>query len=67
MRGEIPLSSYRGSEFMKALLEVEITGDFEDPLSNDSIIDILNAVIVDGADSVALEGEYRIIKVYRED
>ena len=49
---------------MKLLLEVEITGDFEERLTNDSIIDILNAVIVEGAESVALNGRYKIIEVY---
>jgi len=51
---------------MKALIEIEITGEFEEPLSNDDIVDILNAVIVDGADSVAMDGKYRIIQVYKE-
>lgn len=50
---------------MKALIEIEITGDFEEPLTNDSIIDILNDVIVDGADSVALKARYRIIKAHK--
>jgi len=49
---------------VKLLLEVEITGDFEERLKNDSIIDILNAVIVEGAESVALNGRYKIIEVY---
>jgi hypothetical protein len=48
---------------MKALIELEITGDFEEPLSNDGVIDILNAVILDGADSVGLSANYKIIKV----
>lgn len=51
---------------MKALIEVEITGDFEEPLANDSIIDILNAVVVDGAESVAMDAKYKIIKAYKE-
>ena len=51
---------------MKALIEIEITGDFEEPLNNDEIIDILNAVIRDGADSVCLYGSYKIIQVYKD-
>ncbi|MBW3113546.1 hypothetical protein KYJ26_16955 [Bacillus sp. MCCB 382] len=52
---------------MKALIEIEVTGNFEEPLSNDSIIDILNAVIVDGADSVCLDANYVIKEVYRDE
>lgn len=48
---------------MKAVIELEITGDFDEPLSNDGIIDILNAVILDGADSVCLNAKYKIIEV----
>ena len=48
---------------MRVLLEIEVTGDFEEPLANDAIIDILNAVIVDGADSVALDAKYKIMKM----
>lgn len=48
---------------MKALLEVEITGDFEEPLSNDDIINVLNAVIEDGAEAVCLNANYKIIEV----
>lgn len=51
---------------MKALIELEITGDFEEPLSNDSIIDILNCVVCDGAESVCLNANYKIIQVYKE-
>lgn len=51
---------------MKALIEIEITGDFEEPLTNDDMVGILNAVIVEGADSVALDGKYRIIQVFKE-
>lgn len=48
---------------MRATIELEITGDFEEPLSNDEIIDILNAVIIDGADSGCLTANYKIINV----
>ncbi|MED3649982.1 hypothetical protein [Heyndrickxia sporothermodurans] len=48
---------------MKAILEVEITGEFNEPLTNDGVVDILNAVIKDGADSVCLDANYRIIEV----
>jgi hypothetical protein len=48
---------------MKAVIEIEITGDFEEPLNNDGIIDVLNAVIIDGADSVCLTAKYKIIEV----
>jgi hypothetical protein len=48
---------------MKALIELEITGDFDEPLSNDGVIDILNAVILDGADSCCLSARYKIIEV----
>lgn len=50
---------------MKVLLEVEITGEFEEPLANDDIIDILNSVIIDGADSVAMDANYKIIKMIK--
>ncbi len=52
---------------MKALIELEITGDFEEPLSNDSIIDILNCVVCDGAENVCLNASYKIIQVYKEE
>jgi hypothetical protein len=52
---------------MRALIEIEITGDFEEPLTNDSIIDILNAVVRDGADSVALTANYVIKAVYADE
>lgn len=42
---------------MKAVIELEITGDFED------VIGILNAVILDGADSVCLGAKYKLIEV----
>jgi hypothetical protein len=48
---------------MKALIELEVTGDFEEPLNNDGIIDILNAVIKDGADAVCLSANYKIVEV----
>ena len=48
---------------MKVLLELEITGDFEEPLTNDGVIDILNAAIVDGSESICLDANYKIIKV----
>lgn len=48
---------------MKAVIELEITGDFKEPLSNDGIIDVLDAVIKDGADSVCLCADYRILEV----
>ncbi|MEK3995484.1 hypothetical protein MKY29_12085 [Psychrobacillus sp. FSL K6-2365] len=51
---------------MKALIEIEITGDFEEPLTNDSVIDILNFVICEGAESGNLDGSYKIIRVYKE-
>ncbi|MFG3613117.1 hypothetical protein [Rummeliibacillus stabekisii] len=51
---------------MKALIEIEVTGDFEEPLSNDDIIDILNAVIRDGAESVCLDAKYRIIRAFKD-
>lgn len=51
---------------MKVLLEVEITGDFEEQLTNDDIVDILNAVIVDGAEGVALTAKYKIIEMINE-
>jgi hypothetical protein len=47
---------------MKAVIEIEITGDFEEPLNNDGIIDVLNAVIIDGAESVCLNAKYKIIE-----
>ena len=50
-------------ETLKALIEVEIIGDFEVPLTNESVIDILDAVIVDGAYSAALTGKYKIIEI----
>lgn len=50
-------------ETLKALIEVEIIGDFEVPLTNESVIDILGAVIVDGAYSAALTGKYKIIEI----
>ena len=46
---------------------MEITGDFEEPLSNDTIIDILNFVICDGARAGHLDASYRIIKAIKED
>jgi hypothetical protein len=52
---------------MRALIEIEITGDFGEPLSNDSLLDIMNAVIVDGADSVCLTANYVIKEVYRDE
>lgn len=52
---------------MKALIEIEITGDLEEPLSNESIIGLLDAVIYDGARSLYLDGSYRILTVYKED
>lgn len=61
-----PLSK-KGADFMKALIELEITGDFEEPLSNDSIIDILNCVVCDGAENVCLNASYKIIQVYKEE
>jgi hypothetical protein len=48
---------------MRAIIEIEITGDFEEPLTNDGINDILTAVICDGADSVALTGRYVIKEI----
>lgn len=52
---------------MKALLEVEITGEFDEPLRNDDVIDILNFVICDGARAGQLDANYRIIELYKED
>ena len=52
---------------MKAVIELEITGDFEEPLCNDGILDVLNAVIIDGADSVCLSANYKIIRMISED
>lgn len=52
---------------MKALLEVEITGEFDEPLTNDGIIDILNFVICDGARAGHLDANYRIIEMIKED
>lgn len=51
---------------MKALIEIEITGDFEEPLTNDSIVDFLNFVICEGAESGNLDGKYKIIQVYKD-
>lgn len=51
---------------MKALVEIEITGEFEEPLTNDGVIDILNFVICEGAEAGCLDGKYRIIQVYKE-
>lgn len=51
---------------MKALVEIEITGDFEEPLINEDVIDILNFVICEGAEAGHLDGKYRIIQVYKE-
>lgn len=51
---------------MKVLLEVEVTGDFEEPLTNDGVIDILNDVIVDGAREVYLSANYKIIRMISE-
>jgi len=52
---------------MKAIIEIEITGDFEEPLSNDAIIELLNDVICDGARHYYLDASYRIIKMIKED
>lgn len=51
---------------MKALIEIEVTGEFDEPLTNDSIIDILDAVVRDGARSVGLDANFRIIQMYKE-
>ena len=51
---------------MKALVEIEITGEFEEPLTNDGVIDILNFVICEGAEAGCLDGKYKIIQVYKE-
>ena len=51
---------------MKVLLEVEVTGDFEEPLTNDGIIYILTAVIVDCAQIEGLNASYRINKMIIE-
>lgn len=51
---------------MKALIEIEITGDFEEPLTNDSIIELLDDVIYEGARGWHLHGSYKIIQVYKD-
>lgn len=51
---------------MKGLIEIEITGEFNEPLSNDSIIDILDAVVCDGARSVGMDASFRVIQMYKE-
>lgn len=51
---------------MKALIEIEITGDFEEPLTNDSIVGLLDDVICEGARGWHLDGSYKIIQVYKE-
>lgn len=52
---------------MKALVEIEVTGEFDEPLRNDDIIDILNFVICDGARAGHLDASYRIIEMIKED
>ena len=51
---------------MKALIEIEITGDFEEPLTNDAIVELLDDVICDGARRWHLDGSYKIIRVYKD-
>lgn len=52
---------------MKALIEIDITGDFEEPLTNDAIVELLNDVICEGARNWHLDGSYKIIEVYKEE
>lgn len=52
---------------MIVLVEMEVTGEWEEPLSNDSIIDILDAVICDGARSVGMDVSFKVIKAFKED
>lgn len=51
---------------MKALIEIEITGDFEEPLTNDAIVELLDDVIYEGARKWHLDGSYKIVRVYKE-
>lgn len=48
---------------MKALIEVEITGDFTEDLSETEVIELLDVVICEGAEGVALTGSYVIKKI----
>lgn len=51
---------------MKVIVELDITGDWEEPLSNDSMIDILDAVVCDGARSVGM-ANFKIIRAIKEE
>lgn len=51
---------------MKALIEIEITGDFEEPLTNDAIVELLDDVVCEGARKWHLDGTYKIIQVYKD-
>lgn len=51
---------------MRALIEIEITGDLEEPLTNDAIVELLNDVICEGAGNWYLDGRYKIIELYED-
>jgi hypothetical protein len=48
---------------MKALIEIEITGDFTEDLSEKEIHELLTAVVCEGAASCALTGNYVIKEI----
>lgn len=52
---------------VKAIIEIEITGDFGEPLSNEDIIELLNDVIIDGAKANCLDSSYQLIKMLKEE
>jgi hypothetical protein len=49
---------------LKALVEIEITGDFEEGLTDDEVKQILDKVIEDGADLYYLTGKCELLKIY---
>lgn len=48
---------------MKLLIEIKISGDFEENLDEENIERILDAVICDGAESVCCTGSYVIKEI----
>lgn len=48
---------------MKALIEIEITGDFTENLTDAEIDALLDAVIGDGADACCLTGTFDIKEI----
>lgn len=53
---------------MKAIIEIEITGEFCQALDDDLILDTIESVIESGAESFCLSASYRLIEITdRED